>query len=232
MGTRQVWVRRVLLVILVLGVCGAGCLALELWAVYVRAQIESLESDGRGVVEDPTLFATAVTEVDYDAIVREILEQQIGRRDLSLYDGVWVHQACAEVGFVPEYVWFHYFFSYYGATVYAHVRIHPHQGKAEWSFVSSSPTSADDLDLPSRQVHIPQAIRIIEANSRENFRQTEEGDCEIWVDFESAAGDDVWLVRYKTSERMLCGFVDSQTGDYSINVVDNTDGSWFCPPPQ
>ncbi|MCP4602764.1 MAG: hypothetical protein GY847_19985, partial [Proteobacteria bacterium] len=66
----------VLSVILVLAVIGAGCLAFGVWVIYALDRAESLES--RGIVPlDPALFAEAHTEVDFDRMARDLLEQQI-----------------------------------------------------------------------------------------------------------------------------------------------------------
>jgi len=234
MSNKNRWMRCGVLTILVLAVCGIGWLVVQLWVMGIVDRVGLLDpmEEGEQIVAiDPELLSEAVTEVDYDTIARKIIEQRIGHRDLNLYDGGWIHSTCSEIDSAPEFVYFNYSCNYYWLTLNARIRIFPHQSEADWYFTTND-VSHDGLDLSIRQINIPQAIQIIEANGGKDFCQAAESDCKIRVNFRSANDDEVWLVRYGTRKYILCGFVNAETGSYSIHVVDNTDGSWFCPPPQ
>lgn len=184
----------------------------QLWGVSIDYQAESLETGTTVGVIDSSVFAQAVTEADYEVIARRILEQQINRQDLRLGGGGWIHSSCSDVGSAPDVIYFDYYFRIAWLGMRTTIRGYPYQDQVEWYSIRLE-QSPGDLNLSSRQVHIPQALEIVELNGGEDFRRAEQGDCEIRVDFGSEAGDDVWWVRYKTNTQEFCRLVDSQTGE-------------------
>ncbi len=216
----------VLSVILVLAVIGAGCLAFGVWVIYALDRAESLES--RGIVPlDSTLFVEARTEADYDRIAHDLLEQQIGRQNLKLYDITWYHHDCSRVGSALDGISLWYFFRYYGInTITCYILLDSRSEEAVWSCGPSKRSDYDAIDLSSRRVNIPQALEIVEANGGQDFRQAEESSCEIRVRavpierYGVEAGNDDWDIRYTRDNSTLCAFVNSQTGDHNIYEMD------------
>jgi hypothetical protein len=229
---RQTKVILVTITVLIAGI--VGCMAIELYTLSTTYQVEEMiESAGGTVIVDSTLLAAAATEVDYEAIAREVLESQVEHQDLLLYGGIWGPIAYDGRESMPDHISFYYYFKYYRFGIHAHSTVFPSENRVSWLFFRGN--KPDELDLSSRQVHIPQALQIVNTNGGRTFCETEENGCEVWVHFgelddrlEASDGD--WAIRYEGHRSTLCALVDSQTGEHNIYIRPHTEGVSNCLP--
>ncbi len=226
---------KVILIIIIVSIAGiVGCLAIELHTLSTTYQVEEMIKSTRGtVIVDSTLLAEAATEVDYEAIAREILESQVDRRDLILYDGIWGPITYDGRESMPDHISFYYYFKYNRFDIHAHSTVFPSENRASWLLYRGS--IRDELDLSSRQVHIPQVLQIVDANGGRDFCETEKDGCEVWVHFVTLddrleASNDDWFISYEGRGSTLCALVDSQTGEHNIYIRPHTEGTSNCIP--